>query len=70
MEAFKYIQWRNIYSGEEGYVQMIRKTQKCFINTTDKQNAHKYRSETDARDAVSVLIEIGEGRNNIFMIVE
>ena len=69
MDDFKYIRWRNIYSGEEGYVQMIRKTQKCFINTTDKLSAHKYRSENDAREAVNVLIEIGEGRNNIFMIV-
>jgi hypothetical protein len=70
MKSCKYIQWTNVYSGETGYVQMIRHAKGHFVNTTDKEFARKYRSEAEARSAVNDLIQMGEGRSNVFTIVD
>jgi hypothetical protein len=70
MKNAKYIQWTNVYSGETGYIQMIRHSKNHFVNTTDKSLARKYRSDVEAKKAVDDLIQMGEGRNNIFNIVD
>ena len=70
MKNVKYIQWTNVYSGETGYVQIIRHAKNHFVNTADKNLARKYRSEAEAKKAVDDLIKMGEGRNNIFNIVD
>lgn len=70
MKNYKYIQWTNIYSGETGYVQMIRHSKNHFVNTPDKNLARKYRSDAEARQAVDDLIHMGEGRTNVFSIVD
>lgn len=70
MKNCKYIQWTNVYSGETGYIQMIRHAKNHFVNTPDKEFARKYRSEAEARKAVDDLIKMGEGRNNVFAIVD
>ena len=66
----KVIKWTNIYSNETGYVQMIKHSKNHFVNTTEKENARKYRSEKEARKAIDSLIEMGEGRENVFSIEE
>jgi hypothetical protein len=70
MKNVKYIQWTNVYSGETGFVQMIRHAKNHFVNTNDKSLARKYRSDAEARKAVDELIQMGEGRSNVFTIVE
>lgn len=66
----KIIKWVNVYSGETGYVKMIRHAKKHFINTSNETEARKYRSDAEARKAIDTLIEMGEGRTNIFSVVE
>lgn len=70
MNNNKFIQWTNVYSGESGYVQMIRDSKNHFVNTAEKSLAKKYRSEIEARRAVDALIKMGEGRANVFTIVD
>lgn len=70
MKNCKFIKWTNVYSGETGYVQMIRHSKNHFVNTADKEMARKYRSDAEARSAVDELIKMGEGRTNVFEVVE
>jgi hypothetical protein len=70
MKNYKYIKWTNVYSGETGYVQMIRHAKNHFVNTPDREFARKFRSDAEASKAVDSLIQMGEGRNNLFTIVE
>jgi hypothetical protein len=70
MKKSKIIKWTNIYSGEIGYVQMIRHTKGHFVNTSDKAMARKYRSHADAQKAIETLISIGEGQSNVFTILD
>jgi hypothetical protein len=70
MKNYKFIKWTNVYSGETGFVQMIRHAKNHFVNTPDKELARKYRSDAEARKAVDELIQMGEGRTNVFSIVD
>ena len=70
MNTVKYIKWENVYSGETGYVQMIRHAKSHFVNTPDKEQARKYRSESEAKQAINDLVAMGEGRTNVFTIVD
>lgn len=70
MKNYKLIQWTNIYSGETGFVQMIKHSKSHFVNTPDKEFARKYRNDNEARKAIDELIQMGEGRANVFTIVE
>jgi hypothetical protein len=49
---------------------MIKHSKQHFVNTTDKDMARKYRSDAEARKAIADLIQMGEGRDNVFAIVE
>lgn len=69
MNMTRYIKWTNRHSGETGYVKMIRTSNNHFINTYDKGDARKYRSEAEANKAICVLQQIGEGQNNDFVVV-
>lgn len=64
------IMWTNKFSGETGFVKMIKPSKNCFVNTFDKEDARKFRSEAEAKKAIESLIAMGEGENNTFSIVE
>jgi hypothetical protein len=70
VKTVKRIQWTNKYSGEVGYVKTVSAAKKCFINTFDKDEARKFRSDAEAEKTIAVLNDMGEGENNIFTIVE
>ena len=70
MKTVKHIQWTNKYSGETGYVKTVSAAKKCFINTFDKNEARKFRSDAEAEKTIVVLNEMGEGENNTFAVVE
>ena len=62
--------WTNKFSGETGFVKMIKPSKNCFVNTFDKEDARKFRSESEAQKAIASLIDMGEGKNNAFSIAE
>lgn len=70
MKNVKYIQWTNVYSGETGFVQMIRHSKNHFVNTPNKEDARKYHSDAEAKKAIDDLMKMGEGRTNVFSIVD
>ena len=49
---------------------MIRHAKTHFVNTPDKEQARKYRSESEAKQAINDLVGMGEGRTNVFTIVD
>ena len=62
------IRWTNKLSQESGYVKTISKAKGYFINTYDKAEARKFRSEKEAQNAFVTLTEMGEAENNYFTI--
>lgn len=62
------IKWINKYSKEVGYVRYIKEEKGHFVNTYERSNAGKYRSQEDAEKAVGVLHVIGEAKFNDFVI--
>ena len=62
------IKWTNKFSGETGYVKSLRKAKGCFINTFDKEEARRFSGQKRTDDALQVLDEIGETKNNIFEV--
>lgn len=65
----KIIKWTNIYSGEVGYVKSINKKEGHFINTTEIEEAKVY-TEQGVKTAITMLVKMGEGRNNKFETVD
>lgn len=65
------IQWKNTYSGEVGYVKMIRQSKGYFENGT-LDEARCFRSFGECNKAIEVLNQIGEGaeKNNSFIITD
>lgn len=64
------LKWRNKFSGEEGFVQKVVKSQGYFINTFDQSEAKKYRSQKVVDNDIALLTELGEAQNNDFFAVE
>ena len=64
------IQWTNKYSEETGYVGKVMYKAGHFVNTFEQESAKKYKSQTEAEKDIAKLIEIGEGENNNFAVVE
>lgn len=64
------IQWTNKYSNEQGYVKSISKAKKCFMNTFDVEQAREFKTEAAAQKTIDALIEMGEGLNNNFAVVQ
>lgn len=60
------IKWKNIHSGDEGYVKSISSKNKCFENTFDKSEAKQYSSNAIAQKMIRTLEMYGEGadKNN------
>ena len=63
------IQWTNKFSGESGFVKSTSKTNKCFYNTFDYEEAKKYRRQSAIDSDLAFLAEIGETQNNIFSVI-
>lgn len=64
------LKWRNRYSGEEGFVEIVSKKNRCFYNTTSVVFAKKYKTMKTLEKDIATLVEIGEGTNNDFFAVE
>ena len=64
----KIIKWINRFSGETGYVKVIRKAKGYFENTFDSKEARLF-SDAEASKALVTLSDIGEAQNNQFEIV-
>lgn len=62
------IRWKNIYSGEIGYVKSVNYAKRHFNNTFSVFEAKEY-TEESAQKIINKLIEYGEGVNNVFYIV-
>lgn len=62
------LKWTNKFSGEQGYVGMVKKSEKHFVNA-DEAGAKKYRYEKQAINDIALLQEYGEADNNDFEIV-
>ena len=68
-KQFYHIQWKNNFSGEQGYVGSVRKAKGYFINSWTVEDAKNYRSVSAAEKDLAVLEELGETRNNTMTIV-
>ena len=64
------IKWTNKFSGEQGYVKSVKKTDGYFINTFDIDEAKTFSRQCDVVRAMNTLEAIGETENNDFEIVE
>jgi hypothetical protein len=64
------LKWRNKFSGEEGYVGKVSKSQGHFINTFDVNEAKQYRARKLVENDLKLLEELGESANNDFFAVE
>lgn len=64
------LQWKNIFSGETGYVRTVSRTNRHFINTFNVNEAKSYRSQKEIDNDMSFLYEIGECIANDFNWVE
>ena len=62
----KVIRWTNKFSKETGFVKELGEDH--FINTWDKAEAAKYRTQKAAEKVLVTLNEIGEGANNDFVV--
>ena len=62
------LKWKNVYSGETGYVGKVSKKEGHFFNTTDKLSAKTYPSVTAASNEIALLTSMGEAENNSFEI--
>ena len=62
----KVIKWTNKFSRETGYVKGLGEGH--FINTWDKADAAKYRTQKAAEKVLVTLNEFGEGANNDFEV--
>lgn len=63
------IKWTNKYSGETGFVKSVSNKEKHFNNTFDLGEARSYKSEKKACEIIKSLIDMGEGLNNNFEII-
>ena len=65
------IKWRNVLSGEEGYVAKISAKERCFHNTFNKADAAVYKTKASAKRILNMLEEFGQGMaiNNEFSII-
>ena len=68
--ATKAIKWTNVWSQETGYVESINYEERHFVNTTMVEYAQKFVTIEDAQKAIQALIEMGEGKTNVFDVVE
>ncbi|MBR3244913.1 MAG: hypothetical protein IKF90_19860 [Parasporobacterium sp.] len=64
-----HIQWKNNFSGEEGYVGSVRKSKGYFVNSWTLEDAKIYRSVSAAEKDLVILEELGETKNNTMTIV-
>ena len=62
----KVIRWTNKFSKETGFVKELGEGH--FINTWDKADAAKYRTQKAAEKVLVTLNEFGEGANNDFVV--
>ena len=53
-----HIQWRNNFSGEEGYVGSVRKSKGYFVNSWTLEDAKSYRSVAAAEKDLVILEEL------------
>ena len=63
------VKWTNRHSGESGYVKSVKSKRGYFENTFNQDEAKKYLNETMANSDIKLLNEIGEGKNNDFVVV-
>lgn len=63
------IQWKNKYSGETGFVKIIRESKRYFENGSVEE-ARCFRNDSACHKAIDVLNSIGEGDNNYFIITD
>lgn len=63
------VKWTNRHSGESGYVKSVKSKKGYFENTFNQDEAKKYLNETMANSDIKLLNEIGEGKNNDFVVV-
>lgn len=61
------IMWRNRFSGDTGFVKAVRESKGHFENGTVDE-ARKFRTEAECHKTIKLLNEIGEGKNNEFII--
>ncbi len=64
------LKWKNKFSGEEGYVKIVRKSKGYFENTFNQSEAKKYRKPSEYKADMSFLESIGETEQNDFEIIE
>lgn len=68
-EASFRLKWKNIYSGDTGFVKAIKEAKQHFENGS-LEEARKFRSKGECTTAISTLQKIGEAENNAFIITD
>lgn len=66
----KRLVWQNKWSGEKGYVKVVRESRGYFESTYDVNEARKFKSVRECEEALAILERIGETQNNDFQIIE
>jgi len=64
------IKWTNKFSGEQGYVQQVKKADGHFVNTFDPAEAKSFARKSDITRALNLLAEMGETADNSFEVIE
>lgn len=70
MARLKRLMWKNKWSGDTGFVKAVREKRGYFENAPTIEDARKFKSEKECRDAIAILHKIGEDVNNNFSIVD
>lgn len=70
MARSKRLVWENKYSGEKGYVKVIRASKGYFENTFNVDEARKFKSTNECEQAIQLLNELGEAQNNNFYVID
>lgn len=66
----KRLVWENKWSGERGYVKVIRESKGYFENTFDVNEARKFKSDNECAQAIALLEKLGETQNNNFYVID
>lgn len=63
------LKWTNIYSGESGFVKVLRRADGHFVNTFEIEEAKRYSRKSDVTKALNLLQLLGEAENNHFEVL-
>lgn len=63
------LKWINKFSGDTGFVGKVSKAKGYFVNAETQADAKTYASEKMADKDIVVLTELGEAKNNDFVVV-